>query len=85
MAFKEGHNKVGGRAKGVPNKNTIELRLILREVLEEEIKNLPTYLHAITDHKAKLELLIKLMPFVFPKMQSIDMVDAKEKDPFSWD
>jgi hypothetical protein len=85
MAFESGHSKVGGRTKGVPNRNTIELRAMLRETLEFEIQNLPEYLNSISDPKMKIELLIKLMPFVFPKMQTIDFVDAKEKERFSWD
>ncbi|PWT71229.1 MAG: hypothetical protein C5B59_18460 [Bacteroidetes bacterium] len=84
MAFEAGHSKIGGRIKGVPNRNTIELRTMLREALEKEVQNLPQYLDSITDTKMKIELLIKLMPYVFPKMQTIDLVDAKEKDPLEW-
>jgi len=49
MAFESGHSKVGGRTKGVPNRNTIELRAMLRETLEFEIQNLPEYLNSISD------------------------------------
>ena len=78
MAFEEGHEKTGGRAKGVPNKTTVQLRQLLREVLETEIENLPSYFAQMTDNKAKIELLIKLMPFVFPKMQKIDLLEAMD-------
>lgn len=85
MAFEDGHLKVGGRVKGVPNKNTIELRQLLREALSIELQNLPEYLSEVKSSEKRLELIIKLMPYVFPKMQTIDLVEAKEKDPFSWD
>jgi hypothetical protein len=41
MAFEEGHKKVGGRTKGVPNKTTIELRILLRDLINEEFQSLP--------------------------------------------
>jgi hypothetical protein len=78
MAFEEGHAKVGGRVKGVPNKSTVQLRHQLREILGAEIENLPTYFAQLTDNRAKIELLIKLMPFVFPKMQNMDLLEAAD-------
>lgn len=85
MAFEEGHKKVGGRTKGVPNKTTIELRGLLRDLINEEFQSLPETLNQIQDPIKRLEILTKLMPYVFPKMQTIDLVEAKEKDRFSWD
>lgn len=85
MAFEEGHKKVGGRTKGVPNKTTIELRILLRDLINEEFQSLPETLDQIQDPVKRLKILTKLMPYVFPKMQTIDLVDAKEKDCFSWD
>ena len=70
MAFEKGHKKVGGRIKGTPNMNTKQLRIALRAVLENELGNVPVYLSEIKDNRIKLELLIKLMPFVFPKMSA---------------
>jgi hypothetical protein len=62
--------KFGGRQKGTPNKLTKELRSVLKDVLYEEIDSLPERLDEL-DTKDRLELLIKLMPFVFPKVQSV--------------
>ena len=62
--------KFGGRQKGTPNKLTKELRSLLKDVLYDEIDRLPERLDEL-DAKERLELVIKLMPFVFPKVQSV--------------
>ena len=62
--------KFGGRQKGTPNKLTRELRSVLKDVLYEEIDRLPERLDEL-DTKDRLELLVKLMPFVFPKVHSV--------------
>ena len=72
--------KFGGRQKGTPNKLTKELRAILKDVLYEEIDRLPERLDEL-DAKERLELVIKLMPFVFPKVQS---VSQSLDEPISW-
>lgn len=74
MAFEEGHKKVGGRKKGTPNRNTKILRIALRQILENEIPNLEKYISKLENPKDKLEIIIKLMPFVFPKMKPTDLV-----------
>ena len=72
--------KFGGRQKGTPNKLTKELRSVLKDVLYEEIDRLPERLDEL-DTKDRLELLVKLMPFVFPKVQS---VSQSLDEPISW-
>lgn len=62
--------KFGGRQKGTPNKLTKELRSVLKDILYEEIDRLPERLNEL-ETKERLELVIKLMPFVFPKVQSV--------------
>ena len=72
--------KFGGRQKGTPNKLTKELRSVLKDVLYEEIDRLPERLDEL-ETKDRLELLVKLMPFVFPKVQS---VSQSLDEPLSW-
>ena len=62
--------KFGGREKGTPNKLTAELRSALKDVLYEEIEQIPHRLDEL-ETKDRLELLVKLMPYVFPKVQSV--------------
>jgi hypothetical protein len=48
---------------------TKDLRELLKSTLQEEIENLPTYLAALNE-KERLNIIIKLMPFVFPKIEA---------------
>jgi hypothetical protein len=72
--------KFGGREKGTPNKLTAELRSALKDVLYEEIEQIPHRLDEL-EAKDRLEQLIKLMPYVFPKVQS---VSQSLDEPMSW-
>ena len=62
-------NKYGGRKKGTPNKLTKELRSVLKEVIYNELDNIEERLEQL-EPKQRLELVIKLMPYVFPKIES---------------
>jgi len=62
--------KFGGREKGTPNKLTKELRSALKDVLYDEIEQIPHRLDEL-EAKDRLELLVKLMPYVFTKVQSV--------------
>ena len=70
MAFETGHQKVGGRKKGTPNKLTKEMREVLKGMVAEELEGLPQRFDEL-DTKDRLEVFIKLLPFVLPKTQSI--------------
>ena len=62
--------KYGGRQKGTPNRLTKELRAILKEALHKELESIGERLEQL-EPKERLEVLIKLMPFVFPKMNTM--------------
>ena len=73
-------NKYGGRKKGTPNKLTKELRSVLKEVIYNELDNIEERLEQL-EPKQRLELVIKLMPYVFPKMESAShMIN----EPLDW-
>ncbi|MGJ8759373.1 MAG: hypothetical protein ACSHXA_02450 [Polaribacter sp.] len=73
--------KYGGRKAGTPNKLTKELRISLKNILHEEIEQLPNHFQTLTN-KERLELLIKLLPFVLPK---VTPVSHKENEPMTFD
>jgi len=73
MGFKNGHFKYGGRKKGDPNKFTNEFRDLLRAFLQKEILDLPNTFNAINSPERRLELILKLLPFVVPKAQEISL------------
>ena len=60
--------KYGGRKKGTPNRLTKEVREVLKELVFDEISQVQFHFEKL-DPKERIELLIKLMPFVCPKIQ----------------
>ncbi|MBO7433431.1 MAG: hypothetical protein J6U13_06705 [Salinivirgaceae bacterium] len=51
---------------------TSDLRKQLKSMLATEIQKLPDYLSEL-DTEKRIGFLIKLMPFVFPKVDSVSM------------
>ena len=72
--------KYGGRKKGTPNKLTKELRSVLKEVIYNELENIEDRLDQL-EPKQRVELVIKLMPYVFPKMES---TSHTINEPLDW-
>ena len=60
--------KYGGRKKGTPNRLTKEVRAVLKELVFDEISQVQSHFEKL-DPKERIELLIKLMPFVCPRIQ----------------
>ena len=73
-------NKYGGRQKGTPNKLTKELRSVLKEVIYNELENIEERLDQL-EPKQRLELVVKLMPYVFPKIESASHLI---NEPLDW-
>ena len=63
--------KTGGRIAGTPNKTTKELREKLKVVIEAELEVIEETLKTMQPEK-RIEVLIKLMPYCLPKVQSLD-------------
>jgi hypothetical protein len=73
--------KYGGRKKGTPNKVTKELRSVLKDFMFDELEVLKERLDEL-DTKERVYVLIKLMPFVMPK---VDNVSHSINEPIEWD
>ena len=73
-------NKYGGRQKNTPNRVTKELRTLLKDILYQELEEIQERLELLKP-KEKLELLIKLMPYVLPKVTS---VSHTANEPLDW-
>ena len=63
--------KYGGREKGTPNRLTKELRTILKDVLYNELERIEELLESL-ESKERLELVIKILPFILPKVNKIE-------------
>lgn len=59
---------------------TNDLRETLKGIMQKEIQKLPETLEGL-DPKERVNLLCKLMPFVFPKVEAIS---SKEGEPLQW-
>ena len=61
--------KYGGRQAGTPNKLTKEMRTALKNLVFDELIELPKLLDSL-DPQTRLGIIIKLLPFVLPKVES---------------
>jgi hypothetical protein len=73
MGFENGHIKYGGRQKGVKNVTSRELKLVLGDFVAEQLESLPSTFNSISSPEKRLELLLKMLPFVLPKAQEITL------------
>ena len=62
--------KTGGRVAGTPNKVSSELRKMLKGIIAGELETLPATLETLPARE-RIELVIKLLPFCLPKVDSI--------------
>ena len=63
------------------NKTVKDIRAELKNLIHDEIQNLPETLKAM-EPKERLDVLVKLMPFALPKNDSIK---ATYGEPTDWD
>lgn len=49
---------------------TMDLRETLKTIMQKEIEKLPEHLEAM-EPRERLNILCKLMPFVFPKVETV--------------
>ena len=73
--------KTGRRELGTPNKTTSELRRVLKHMVDDELQNIQDNINEL-EPKERIELLIKLLPYVMPKVQT---VSARDGEPIGLD
>lgn len=64
-----------------PQTLTKDLRATLKTIVEKELNQLPETLAAMAPDK-RLEVTLKLIPFVLPKVASVEMTKG---EPISWE
>jgi len=57
----------------------LQLRTMLRKTMLSELEKLPTTLENL-EPKARIELLVKIMPFVFPRCDSMHAMQFESSD-----
>lgn len=73
--------KTGGRQKGTPNKTTAFSKKVIQEIVTDYVNgdNFMNDLKEI-EPKERLDVMIKLMGFITPKPQSVDMTITTERE-----
>lgn len=66
----DGKGRLGGRAKGTPNKSTATFRQWLTALLEKNRKQIEKDIKTL-EPEARLRMLEKFMAYIMPKQQAI--------------
>jgi hypothetical protein len=74
--------KTGGREAGTCNVLTNEMRSILKGIIAKELKTLLETIEKLEPEK-RLDILLKLLPYVLPKVEPVEM-DSYEHEPLHW-
>lgn len=64
--------------KGIPNKNTIEIRQKIKEIIENNMLKLQEDLDQL-EPKDRIKTLIELSKFVLPTLKAVDMEKTTTK------
>lgn len=73
--------KTGGRQKGTPNKATAFSKKVITEIVSD-YTNSDSFMDDLSalEPKERLDVMIKLMGFITPKPQSVDMTLTTERE-----
>lgn len=74
MGFKEGHEKLGGRQKGTPNKNTNKIREAFTKLVEDNLDNMTLWLTKVADDNPEKALTIinQMAEYTTPKLARVE-------------
>ena len=75
-------NNPHGRPKGTPNKVSRDLREALAVVIDAELEKLPELFNGLSNRE-RAQLLVKLLPYVMPKLDTAPWMNAPGYDPFT--
>lgn len=75
----DGRGRLGGRAKGTPNKTTQSMRALLTKFCEENYEDFVETYQRVLNPKERCELYLKAQSFVTPKLNAVDL-DMKNVD-----
>lgn len=75
----DGRGRLGGRAKGTPNKTTKTMRMLLTRFCEDHYEDFVESYESLEDPKERCEVYLKAQSFVTPKLNAVDL-DVKDTD-----
>lgn len=68
--------KTGGRQKGTPNRTTKETREALKQIIDNELDNLPKLMEAMKPYQ-RADVITKLIQYVLPKPDNDLSIESK--------
>lgn len=74
----DGRGRLGGRAKGTPNKVTVERRALIASFVEENWEDFKKSYSEIKDPQRKCDIFMSMMAYYAPKLAA---VEYKDKTP----
>ena len=74
-------SKTGGRELGTPNKITSEVKEVLKKIIENQLETLEEDLKTLST-KDRLEILVKLLPYIIPKEETVTHQFEQVEQPF---
>lgn len=82
MPFEKGHTLSTGRPKGTPNKTTAELRLMINQIISNNLETIQEDIKKLTP-KNRIDVIINLLQYVTPKMKTTN-TNTEDEGKFSW-
>jgi hypothetical protein len=64
--------KTGGRQANTPNKINAQTRSVIQNLVSDEVQKIPELLDKLKP-KDRIELIIKMLPFILPKQSKIEL------------
>ena len=83
MPYVKGKEKTGGRSLGSSNLLTSELRKVLKNIINKELELMPETLESMEPGK-RLEIALRLLPYILPKVESVKMESGEPWDGVNW-
>ena len=77
----DGRGRIGGRAKGTPNKVSKERRELISEFLDKEWPNF-LKMYNESDREKKMKIYMEMIPYTTPKMASIEYKEKVKPKTF---
>lgn len=72
----DGKGRLGGRAKGTPNKTSAATREKITQFVLERWDDFLLAYDSIKDSEKKCQIMVSVLPFTAPKLSSVDYKDT---------
>lgn len=77
MEMKLKKPKTGGRTLGTPNKSSAKIKEYITSLIGEHLELVSRDI-LVLEPKERIDVLIKLLPYAIPKLQSVEYEDKGE-------